>query len=307
MLRSTVRDAAAAPAWKTLYFHVSRPRYGAVPGAGIGSWRYNAALRYARDTKLYPYCLEVFVPFAKTGRHGRPNAAETQWPADVEAEIEEKVIAGVGDRAVLAGVLTDQGDHRFFFYTDFPVLTAKLRGQLRAATGIGTLRVYCEPDIQWFTYKFRTSMAREPLSVRWTLRFVVLCAAGPASYGAVQSAYHGVWGLGELLVLGILVGARLLTRYSSRQPPVRPALAFGGYATALSAIIFPLLALVRVPALTGLVISLLAGPALAAAARKWQFRRWPRKLWILITSAREPTKQADADPAASPKGAAGPG
>jgi hypothetical protein len=265
------------------------------------SWRYNAALRYARDTKLYPYRLEVIAPFVETGRHGRPGATATHWPGNIEAEIEEKVIAGVADRAVLAGVLTDQGDHRFVFYTDSdsPDWNAKLRGRLRTATGIPTLRVYCDPDLDWFSYKDRSFRGSQPVSSE-TLKIIWLCAAAPAPYGAVQAAYHGAWGLGELTVLGILVAARLLTRSGLLQTPVRPALTFGAYATALSAVIFPLLALVRVPAWTALIISLLAGPALAACARKAQLKYWPRKLWILITSARKPTNRQRTEETAGP-------
>jgi hypothetical protein len=59
---------------------------------------------------------------------------------------------------------------------------------------------------------------------------------------------------------------------------MRPALAFGGYAMALSAFVFALLTMGRVHAWIALLIGLLAGPGLAAGGRA--ARRsgiWPRR------------------------------
>ena len=261
MIRTTAR-AAAAPARKT--------RGPLTRAARVDGWRPNAALR--RDMKLYPYCLEVVVPLASVGRDGYPTEREAQRLA----KIEEMVLAYIAGRAVLVGHLTSPlwHDHRLVFYTDSPDWTASLRSELRAATGVGALRVNCDPDPHWYEYshlRVRGPESRKQVIVAWLCLVALL-----SSYGAVQAAYHGAWGAGEVAVLVILVATRWRARKSLRQSPTRPALTFGTAAVALSAIVFPVLALARVPAWIGLIISLLAGPALAAGgwAARLTYRRW---------------------------------
>jgi hypothetical protein len=249
MLRTTVRAAAEMPAWE-------------VADAALGGiWRFNAALRYARDTRLYPYALEVFIPVAQAGRRGQHETAEAN---------EEKVIALVADRAVLAGALTAPDGQRFTFYTDSPDWTAKLQGQLRAATGIGTLRVYCDPDAHWSIYRSRRGGGRGSGRADITVKYLALIALGPMSllpWIMVKTAYGQAWGGGELAVLVILVAAFALPRAYTRRFTERPALILGARAVAVSAVLFALLALTRVPAWIGVITSLLAGTALVAGVR----------------------------------------
>lgn len=261
MLRRTVQDAAAAPVWE-----ISDP-WGVGQSAGSDCWRFNAAMRFARDTRLYPYCLEVVVSFARTGPLGHPTAEAARL-----ADLEEEVIAVVADRAVLVGLLTTLDDQRFVFYTDSPDWTAELRGQLRAATSIGTLRVNCDPDLKWFEYRSFRRM-RDYVGPE-TLRLFGLCAAAAILSLVVQAAYHGAWGVGEAVVGIILVASRWMRRNGLLRSPAHPALTFGASALAPAAIVFPLLGLARVPAWAGLIISVLAGPALAPVVRKARNRRW---------------------------------
>jgi Family of unknown function (DUF695) len=261
MLRRTVRDAAAAPVWE-----ISDP-WGVGPSAGSDCWRFNAAMRFARDTRLYPYCLEVVVSFAKTGPVGHPTAETARL-----ADLEEEVTAVVADRAVLVGVLTTLDDLRFVFYADSAEWTAKLRSQLRGATGIGTLRVNCDPDLKWFEY--RTFRKRRDYVGPETLRLFGLCVAAAILCLMVQAAYHGAWGAGEAVVGIVLVASRWMRRNGLLRFPAHPAVTFGASALALAAIVFPLLGLARVPAWAGLIISVLAGPALAPLVRKARNRRW---------------------------------
>ena len=148
MIRTTVLAAAAAPVWK-----IHDPGAGGL-NAGIQFWRFNAALQLARDTRLYPYNLEVLVPFAKVDQAGRPTAAESERLADLE-----RIVAFVADRAVLAGVhmrvgkVGAEGDQRLVFYTDSPDWTDKLRSQLRGSTGVNNLQAYCDADPHWSLYR----------------------------------------------------------------------------------------------------------------------------------------------------------
>jgi hypothetical protein len=239
---TTVRAAAEMPAWETT-------------DTLDGIWRFNAALRYVRDARSYPYALDVFVPVARVGPPRRHHGAST----------EEQVTEVVAGRAVLAGVLTSRDGQRFVFYTDSPDWTAKLQGQLRAATGSGTLRVYCDPDAGW--HRFRSQRRRREDS----LKPIVLGLLSPTSivpWVMVKDAYGPAWGWGELVVLGILAVAFLLPHtyvpwFSQHPAPIR-----GARAVALSAaLLFPLLALTRVPAWIALITSLLAGAALVAGVR----------------------------------------
>jgi len=149
MIRTTVQHAAAAPVWKI------RDPYAGGLNAGVESYRFNAALRFARDRRRYPYNLEVVVPFAKVDKAGRPTAEEI----DRLAGIEEEVVAVVADRAVLAlvhlrvGTVGAEGDQRLVFYTDSQDWTAKLRSQLRGATAVSNLKVYCDSDPDWYIYR----------------------------------------------------------------------------------------------------------------------------------------------------------
>jgi len=68
----------------------------------------------------------------------------------------------------------------------------------------------------------------------------------------------------EFVVSVILIAAFTLPRTSARWSPKHPALILGARAVAVSAVIFPLLALTRMPAWTGVIASLLAGAALVA-------------------------------------------
>ncbi len=174
MMRATVRAAAKAPAWK-----ITNATMG-------GSWRFNAALRHASDTGKYPYNLEVVIPFAQTGPRGHHGTAD--------AGTEEKVIEVVADRAVLAGVLTTGEDQRLEFYTDSLDWTAKIQGQLRAATGIGTLRANCDPDAHWYIY--RDLRGREQVSPK-TLAVYGLFMVSVVLWIPVQAAYGQAWGGGN--------------------------------------------------------------------------------------------------------------
>jgi hypothetical protein len=261
MLRKTVRDAAAWPVWE-----ISDP-WGLRYSAGSDCWRFNAAMRFARDTRLYPYCLEVGVRSARVGRFGHPTA-ETALPVDLE----EEVTAVVADQAVLAGVLTSLDEQRFVFYTDSADWTAKLRGQLRSATGIATLSVNCDLDPKWHEYRSLRKM-RDAAGPE-TFKVVGLCAAVFILCVAVQAAYHGAWGAGEAVVGIVLVASRWVRRNGVLRYPGQAALTFAASALALAAIVFPLLGLARVPAWAGLIISALAGPALAPVVRKARNRRW---------------------------------
>ncbi len=256
MMRATVRAAAKAPAWK-----ITNATMG-------GSWRFNAALRHASDTSKYPYNLEVVIPLAQTGPRGHHGTADA----------EEKVIEVVADRAVLAGVLTSGEDQRFEFYTDSPDWTAKIQGQLRAATGIGTLRANCDPDAQWYIY--RDLRGRDQVGPK-TLIVLGLFLVSVVLWIPVQGVYGQAWGWGELAVSIILIAARALPRTNARWSPKYPALILGARAVAVSAVLFPLLALTRVPAWIGLITSLLAGAALVAGvwvARLKYGQGWP--VWL---------------------------
>jgi hypothetical protein len=175
---------------------------------------------------------------------------------------------------VLAGVLTHAwGDHRLVFYTGSPDWTARLRGQLRVGPGAGALRVNCDPDPHWFEYR---SYQVADDNRKETLGFFGLLFAAALLCIAVQGAYGPAWGWGEAAVLA-LVAARKLPVKSLRRFLMRPALTFGASAIALSAIVFPLPALFRVTAWTALIISLLAGPALAAGVRTARLAYWRRR------------------------------
>jgi hypothetical protein len=242
MMPGTVRAAAEMPAWEVAY----------APRGGI--WRFNAALRNASDTSLYPYALEVFIPSARVGPRGHHGPAEA----------EEKVVAVVAGRAVLAGVLTSPDGQRFTFYTGSPDWTAKLQGQLRAATGTGTLSAYCDPDPGWSIYRNRRG--KKEISSK-TLALIALCATSLLPWIMVKTAYGQAWGGGELAVLIILLAAFALPRTYARWSTEHPALILGARAAAVSAVLFSLLALTRVPAWIALVTSLPAGAALVAGVR----------------------------------------
>jgi hypothetical protein len=271
MIRTTVRAAAAAPVWEF------RDPHRLSPDAGVDSYRFNAALRFARGKGRYPYNLDVVVPFRGVDKAGRPTEAEI----DRLADIEEKAVAIVGDRGVLAGAraaigrVRNEGAQVFVFYTDSPDWTAK---PFRGATGVGNLGVNCDPDPRWHHYRdMRGGWGQDPPTLK-DVEVVGLGLAALAFYGAVQAAYHGAWGPGGLAVIIVLIAARRLGRYRLRQSPLRPALTFGGYAMALSAFVFALLAIGRVPAWIALVAGLLAGPALAAGGRLGRRRGiWPRR------------------------------
>lgn len=262
MMRATVRTAAEAPSWK-------------VTNAAMGGiWRFNAALRHASDTSKYPHNLEVVIPFAQAGPRGHHGTAD--------AGTEEKVIEVVAGRAVLAGVLTSRDDQRFEFYTDSPDWTAKLHGQLQAA-GIGTLRVNCDPDAHWYIY--RDLRGREQVSPK-TLVVLGLFLVSLVLWIPVQAAYGQAWGGGEFAVSIILIAALVLPRTNARWSPKHPALILGARAVAVSAVLFPLLALTRVPAWIGLIASLLAGAALVAGvwgARLKYGQDWP--VWLAAQRA----------------------
>jgi Family of unknown function (DUF695) len=280
MLRKTVREAAAYPMWE-----ISDP-WGLRYSAGSDCWRFNAAMRFARDTRLYPYCLEFGVSSARTGRFGH-HAAESARLADLE----EEVAAVVADRAVLAGVLTSLDEQRFVFYTDSADWTAKLRGQLRSATGIGTLWANCDLDPQW--HEYRSLRKKRDAAGPETFKVVGLCAAVFILCVAVQAAYHGLWGVGEAVVGIGLVASRWVRRNGLLRPPAQAALTFGASALALAAIVFPLLGLGRVPAWAALIISVLAGPALAPVVRKARNRRWRPLRRALRDSAGQVGLQSD--------------
>lgn len=278
MIRRTVLAAAAAPVWE-----VRDPQAFSL-NAGVDSYRFNAALRFASGKDRYPYNLDVVVPFAKVDGAGRPTEAENNRLADIE----ERLVAIADGRAVLAGVratvgrVRQEGAQVFVFYTDSPDWAAKLRGQLRGATGVSNLGVNCDPDPGWRHYRDLRGRWGRDAPTRKDLELVGLGLAALAFYGAVQAAYHGAWGLGGLAVIIAAIAVRSLTRYRLRQSPLRPALAFCGYAVALAAIVFALLALGRLPAWIALLIGLLAGTALAAGGRLARRRgRWRRRAaWV---------------------------
>jgi Family of unknown function (DUF695) len=255
MTQNTVLAGAAAPVWETR--NVSRRGL-------FCRYRVNTALRHASDTSLYPYRLEVVGVLAETGWGGLPTAAENRRLDGIE----EKVTAVVAGRAVLAGLQTFRGVRWLVFYTDSPDWTAELSGPLREATG-DDLRVTCEPDPGWDTYRNLRGKASRKIA-----GYVVLCAL-PFLFGVVVWVKYGpAWGLGELTVLAVLVAALLLSRKPPQGPPAHPALLFGALAVGLSALLFPILAIVHLPVLAGLAISLLAGTVLTARVWKAQLQYW---------------------------------
>jgi hypothetical protein len=256
MTQTTVLAGAAAPVWETRNFNQRGLFF---------RYRINTALRHASDTSLYPYRLEVVVALAETGRSGLATAAENRRLAGIE----EKITAVVGGRAVLAAVRTFQGVRWFVFYTDSPDWTAALDGPLREATGDDDLVVTCEPDPSWSAYgDFQGRTSSKIVS------YALLCAMPFLFWLPVRDIYGPAWGLGELAVLAVLVAALLLNRKRLQQPPTHPALLFGAFAAGASAILFAVLATAHVPVLAGLVISLLAGPALIARVWKALLRYW---------------------------------
>jgi hypothetical protein len=174
-------------------------------------------------------------------------------------------------RAVLAGARTaigrvgNEGAQVFVLYTDSPDWAGKLGGQLRGATGASNLGVNCDPDPRWHHYRdLHGRLGQDPPTLK-DVELVGLGVATLAFYGAVQRAYHGAWGPGRVAVIVVPIAVLRLTRYRLRQSPLRPALTFCVYAVALSAFVFALLAIGRVPAWIALPIGLLAGPALRRA------------------------------------------
>ena len=256
MRQTTVLAGAAAPVWETR--NVSRK------GLFIRH-RVNTALRHARDTGLYPYRLDVAIVLPETGTRGLPTVAESGRLAGIE----EKVTAVMAGRAVLAAVRTFQGVRWFFFYTDSPDCATELSGPLREATGDDDLVVTCEPDPSWNTY----ANCRGKTSSK-IVSYVVLCALPFLFWVPVRNIYGLAWGLGELAVLAVLVAAFLLNRKRLQGPPEHPALRFAAFALGISAILFAVLPLIHVPLLAGLVIALLAGPALIASKWKSQLEFW---------------------------------
>ena len=249
MMPRTVRAAAETPAWETTW-------------SGGSTWggirRFNAALRHADDTSLYPYHLVVRILPALAGRRGHHGAAE--------ADTEEKVTAVVAGRAVLYEVFTSGDRQEFSFYTGSPDWTATLESQLRAAIGTGIPLVKCDPDPRWSSYRYQYSRRENGIFSK-ILALMVLSLTSILLCLMVNAAYGQAWGGGELAVLVILIAALALLRRYARWSTGHPALRPGARAAAVSAVLFPLLALTRVPAWTGLITSLLAGAALVAGVR----------------------------------------
>jgi hypothetical protein len=249
MRPGTVRAAAETPAWETTLL-------GGRTWDGI--WRFNAALRHASDTSLYPYVLGVSILSAQAGPRGHHGAAE--------ADTEEKVTAVVAGRAVLFSVRTSRDRQDFMFYTGSPDWTATLESQLRAATGTGIPVVNCYPDPRWSAYRYQYSRRENGIFLK-IVALMMLSLTSLLLWLMVNVAYGQAWGGGELAVLVILIAALALLRRYARWSTEHPALRLGARAVAVSAVLFPLLTLTRVPAWIALVTSLLAGAALVAGVR----------------------------------------
>lgn len=236
----TVRSAAKTPSWKI---------------AGPAK-RFNANLAQACDTRLFRYHLEVIIPFERPSRFGRlgKSVPGTQ----------EVVLAAVGARAVLAGVVWSRDDERFVFYTNSLKWAAKLESRLQEATGYEALRVSWVLDPDWSLYR------RLQEGAEISPKYYVLALLVPVALVArvmVKDAYGYTWGEWEVAVFVIVLAAFALPRMLGLQIPRYPALMAGAGAVTASAVVFALLALTRVPVWTGLVTSLLAGAALAAGVR----------------------------------------
>ena len=183
VIRTTVQAATEMPEWE-----IADATWG-------GIWRFNAALRYARDRSLYPYSLEVFIPSKRAG----PRQHEAADPST-----EEKVIAVVAGRAVLVGVRTSRDGRQFQFYTGSADWTARLQGQLRTATGSGTLTVYCSLDAHWMTY--RDLRGRPKVGLKH-YALALVCPTLLVPWVMVKDAYGQAWSGGEIAALAIVVAA----------------------------------------------------------------------------------------------------
>jgi hypothetical protein len=237
----TVRGAAKTPRWKI---------------AGPAK-RFNANLNLACDTRLFRYHLEVIIPFDRPSRFGRlgKSAPGTQ----------EAVLAAVAARAVLAGVVWSRDDQRFVFYTNSLKWTAKLESRLRAETGYEGLRVSWVLDPDWSLY--RRLQEGPEIGTKYSVMLALLVVTGLVARVTVRDAYGHAWSDGELYLLVILFAAFALPRMLALQFPRHAELMAGATAVSVSAAVFALLALTRMPAWAGLVTSLLAGAALVAAVR----------------------------------------
>jgi hypothetical protein len=261
VLRRTVREAAAAPVWE-----VSDPS-GVGPGAGYDLWRFNAALRFARDTGRYPYSLEVVVPLAAVGPHGQPGADKASL-----ADIEDEVVAIISDQAVLVGVLTSRDEQRLVFYTGSADWAERLQGELRGATGVSALRVNCDRDLHWFEYRSFRKM--RDFAGPETFRLIGLCAATAVATLVVFAADGGAWWLVELAAGDIVAGSRWMRGNGLLRSPAPGWTRFAGSALAVAAVAFAVLGVAGLPAWLALVISLPAGCALTPAVRAARTRRW---------------------------------
>lgn len=258
MPQTSVLAGVAAPAWKS----------GAVSENGVlRKYRVNTALRHASDTSLYPFRLEVVVPLAEPGWAGQPTAAETQRLAGIE----DRILAAVAGRAVLAAVATAAGGRWFIFYTETAEWTAELSRPLQQAADDDAVSVFCDPDADWQTYRRLLKDGRRKITGLAVLGAVPLLCAG-----MILVTYGLAWALGELGVLLALGAAGLLTRKRAKWFLSHAVLMFGVYTVLLAALLFALVALLGhglgLAAWAALTISVLAGAVLTGSVWKAQQR-----------------------------------